>query len=88
MNVLNKYFIMCSLELIDFLFVATFAIKIKKKMTKVRQTFQISLTDVICTCAIYAVRTASNPHPSPPLSLPHTIFLMAPVINMWPSCSQ
>ena len=45
-------------------------------MIKVRQTFQISLTDVNCTCAIYAVGTVSNPHPS-------TILLMAPMINMW-----
>ena len=45
-------------------------------MTKVRQTFQISLTDVNCTCAIYAVGTVSNPHPS-------TILLMTPMINMW-----
>ena len=72
MNVLNKYFIMYSLVLIDFLFVATFVIKIKKKMTKVRQTFQSSLTDVIYTCAIYAVRTASKTHPSP--SAPHTQY--------------
>ena len=36
-------------------------------MTKVRQTFQISLTDVNCVCAIYAVRTVSNPPPPTPL---------------------
>ena len=42
---LKKYFIAYPFELIDFLFVATFVIKIKKR-TKVRQTFQISLTDV------------------------------------------
>ena len=36
-------------------------------MTKVKQTFQISLTEVNCVCAIYAVRTTSNPqHPPPP----------------------
>ena len=45
-------------------------------MIKVRQTFQISLTDVNCTCAIYAVGTVSNPHPS-------TILLMAPMIMWW-----
>ena len=45
-------------------------------MIKVRQTFQISLTDVDCSCAIYAVGTISNPHPS-------TTLLMAPMINMW-----
>ena len=65
-NVLKKYFIAYSLvlvlskvttnkESIDSLFVVTFDIKmIKKKMTKVRQTFQISVTEVNCACVIYA----------------------------------
>ena len=66
------------LTLIDFLFVATFVIKIQK-ITKVRQTIQIVLTDVNCALAIYAVRTVSNLHPAPPAK----IFLMAPMINMW-----
>ena len=67
MNMLKKYFIAYSFVLIEFLFVATFDIEIKK-ITKVRQTFQISLTEVNCACAIYAVRTASNPQhrPLPP----------------------
>ena len=45
---LKKYFIAYSFVLVDFLFVATFVIKIKKKGTKVRQTFQISVTEVNC----------------------------------------
>ena len=50
---LKKYFIAYSSVLADALFVATFVIKIKKKITKVRQTFQISLTDVNCACAVF-----------------------------------
>ena len=50
-NVLKKYFIAYSFALVDFLFVATFLNKIKR-MVKVRQTFQISLTKVNCACAI------------------------------------
>ena len=49
---LKKYFIAYSFVLVDFLFVATFVIKIKKKLTKVGQAFQISLTEVNCACAI------------------------------------
>ena len=51
-NVLKKYFIAYSFVLDDFLFVATFVILIKKKLTKVGQAFQISLTEVNCACAI------------------------------------
>ena len=53
---LKKYFIAYSSVLADFLVVATIAIKIKKKeIPKVRQTFQVNLTDVNCACAIYVV---------------------------------
>ena len=36
-------------------------------MTKVRQAFQISYTDVSFACAIYVVRTVCNSHPPAPV---------------------
>ena len=55
-------------------------------MTKVGQTFQISLTDVNCECAIYVVRTVSNHHPTPynTSNGPYDQY----VVEVTSSCSQ
>ena len=72
-NVLKKYFIAYSFVLVDFLFVATFVIKIKK--IDKSQT-SISLKSIVRVLfKRFELPLTSSPLP--------TIFLMAPKINVW-----
>ena len=64
-NVLKKHLIAYFIVLVDFLFVVSFVINIKK-MTNVRQTFQISLTDINCARAQFVRFELSGSNPPPP----------------------
>ena len=76
-NVLKIYLIAYFFVLVNFVFVATFVIKIKKRERKVRQTDQISHTGVnraVCySCGSNCPYPRALAPPPPP-----RIFLMAP----------
>ena len=76
-NVLKIYLIAYFFVLVNFVFVATFVIKIKKKREKSGKQIKLVTLASIVRCAIHVVRTIPIlellPPPPPP-----KIFLMAP----------
>ena len=90
-NVLKKHLIAYFIVLVDFLFVVSFVINIKK-MTNVRQTFQISLTDINCARAQFVRFELSGSNPPPPSHPAYNISINGPydqyVVEVRGSCSQ
>ena len=90
-NVLKKHLISYFIVLVDFLFVVSFVINIKK-MTNVRQTFQISLTDINCARAQSVRFELSGSNPPPPPHPAYNISINGPydqyVVEVTGSCSQ